>query len=187
MQRNLAKISKLLSLVLRHDPGAIGIGLDAQGWVDVDVLLAAIADSGKGSVSREMLDGIVATNDKKRFAFSEDGKRIRASQGHSVEIELGLEATVPPEVLFHGTATRFLAAIFEQGLVPGSRQHVHLSADEVTAHKVGSRHGKPVILTVDCASMLAEGAEFFLSANGVWLTASVSPEFLKVDSGNAVE
>ena len=179
MRKELIRTSKLLSLVLRHDPGAIGIELDENGWVDVDVLLAAIAEHKK-PVSREALEEIVATNDKKRFAFSEDQKRIRASQGHSVEIDLELEAVEPPEVLLHGTATRFVESILEKGLIPGSRQHVHLSADEVTAHKVGSRHGKPVIFEVDCVAMRAAGAEFFRSANGVWLTASVAPEFLRL-------
>ena len=179
MKPHLVKISKLLSLVLRHNPGAIGIELDEQGWVEVEVLLAAISKR-RQPIDREKLQEVVATNDKKRFAFSEDGLRIRASQGHSLEVDLGLEAVEPPEVLYHGTATRFLDPIMERGLVPGSRQHVHLSADQATAQKVGARHGKSVILVVDCAAMRAAGAEFYRSANGVWLTAAVAPEFLRV-------
>jgi len=179
VNQHLVKTSKLLSLVLRHDPGAIGITLDEQGWVDVELLLEAIAVRKGKPVDRATLEEIVATNDKKRFAFSEDGKRIRASQGHSLNVDLDLQATEPPSELFHGTATRFLESIMEKGLIPGERQHVHLSADEITAHKVGSRHGKPVILKVDCRAMRVAGSEFFLSANGVWLTASVLPQFLE--------
>ena len=170
-----------MSLVLRHQPGAIGLTLDESGWASVDDLLRCMDVAKKMTVSREVLDEVVAENDKQRFGFSEDGKRIRANQGHSLEIELGLQPVDPPERLYHGTATRFLDAIFRDGLIPGSRQHVHLSADRGTAIKVGSRHGKPVVLSVDTLSMVAAGCPFFCSENGVWLAEAVKPEYLTVE------
>lgn len=173
-----AQCSKFLSYVLRHRPNSIGITLDDNGWVDVDVLLAAAQRHGK-NISRALLEEVVATNDKKRFAFSEDGKRIRASQGHSVSVDLDLKPVAPPELLYHGTIERFLDSIRTQGLVRGSRHHVHLSPDEATARKVGSRRGKPVILIVEAARMHAAGHQFFCSANNVWLTEKVPPEFLR--------
>lgn len=173
-----AQCSKFLSYVLRHRPDSIGITLDANGWVDVDVLLAAAQRHGK-NLSRTLLEQVVATNDKKRFAFSEDGKRIRASQGHSVSVDLDLKPVTPPELLYHGTVERFLDSIRSQGLVRGSRHHVHLSPDEATARKVGSRRGKPVILIVEAGRMHAAGHQFFRSANNVWLTEKVPPEFLR--------
>lgn len=171
--------SKFLSYVLRHRPDSIGITLDENGWVDVDLLLAAAERHGK-SLSRTSLEQIVATNDKKRFAFSNDGRRIRANQGHSVSVDLDLEPTVPPEFLYHGTVERFLDSIRAEGLVRGNRHHVHLSPDEATARKVGSRRGKPVILVVEAARMHAAGHEFFRSANNVWLTDTVPVKFLRL-------
>jgi putative RNA 2'-phosphotransferase len=179
MSPDLVRLSKFLSLVLRHEPERIGINLDPEGWVAVEDLLAAAARAGK-PISREQLDLVVATNDKKRFAFSPDGARIRASQGHSVEVDLGLPPVVPPERLFHGTATRFLDSIRAEGLRPQSRQHVHLSPDEETAVKVGQRHGKPVVLVVFAGAMHHEGHLFFRSENGVWLTAEVPVRYLEV-------
>jgi len=170
--------SKFLSYVLRHRPDSIGIALDENGWVDVEVLLAAAERHGK-RLSRQVLERAVAENDKKRFAFSEDGRRIRASQGHSVSVDLALEPIEPPELLYHGTVERFLESIREKGLVRGSRHHVHLSPDEATARKVGSRRGKPVILVVEAGRMHQAGYQFFRSANGVWLTESVPAEFLR--------
>src|SRR5215470_5379984 len=125
-------MSKFLSLVLRHKPEEIGLTLDGQGWADVEDLIERANRRGV-PLTRELVERVVATNDKKRFALSADGARIRASQGHSVEVDLGLEPRQPPEVLFHGTATRFLAGIAEKGLLPGKRQYVHLSLDEATA------------------------------------------------------
>lgn len=177
----LVKTSKFLSLVLRHNPGTVGISLDPNGWVQVDELLRAInAHKPQLRLDRALLEELVAGNDKKRFAFSEDGTRIRASQGHSVDIDLALEPRVAPAQLFHGTATRFLESIMAQGLIKGSRRHVHLSADPETAVKVGQRHGKPVVLKVSAAAMQAAGHEFFLSANGVWLTEHVPPAYLSL-------
>ena len=179
MSPDLVRLSKFLSLVLRHEPERIGISLDPQGWVAVDDLLAAAARAGK-PITREQLDSVVATNDKKRFAFSPDGSHIRASQGHSIEIDLGLPPVVPPERLFHGTATRFLDAIRAEGLRSQSRQHVHLSPDEETAVKVGQRHGKPVVLVVLAGAMHREGHLFYRSDNGVWLTETVPAGYLEI-------
>jgi putative RNA 2'-phosphotransferase len=171
---NTRKISKFLSFVLRHKPDAIGLTLDDEGWADVAELIA------KATVPFDLadLEHVVAENDKKRFAFSPDHSRIRASQGHSLAIDLGLEAVVPPETLFHGTVDKFLVSIREQGLKPQSRQHVHLSKDVETARIVGARRGKPVILTVGAGDMHLKGHKFYLSANGVWLTDKVPAEFL---------
>ncbi|MFF2039696.1 RNA 2'-phosphotransferase [Kitasatospora sp. NPDC058170] len=176
-EERTVRTSKMLSRILRHDPGRVGITLDPAGWVRVDVLLAALAAKG-GRLTRAELDHVVETNNKRRFAYSEDGLSIRASQGHTVAVDLGLAAAEPPAVLFHGTATRNLDAIFREGLRPMARQDVHLSADTGTAVRVGSRHGRPVVLAVDAAAMAAAGHEFRVSANGVWLTDAVPPEYL---------
>ena len=167
---DLRKVSKRLSYVLRHRPDSVGLTLDEAGWVQVEKLLKAMR------MSREQLDEVVAGNDKQRFII--EGDRIRANQGHSVEVDLGLEPVAPPDRLYHGTVTRFLESIREHGLVKGSRQHVHLSADAQTATKVGARRGKPVVLEVDSKAMAAAGRLFYRSANGVWLTDSVPPSFL---------
>ena len=166
-----------MSLVLRHDPARFGVELDSGGWTRVDHLLAAASRAGV-PLDAATLRLVVAENDKKRFALSDDGVLIRASQGHSVAVDLALQPVEPPAVLFHGTATRFLDSIRREGLVPGSRQHVHLSADEATATTVGARHGHPPVLRVDAARMQAAGHRFFLSANGVWLTEAVPAEYL---------
>ena len=151
-KQELTKNSKFLSLILRHQPEVVGIQLDAQGWVDVDVLLNALSHNGR-HINRAQLEDIVSNNDKKRFSFNEDGSRIRANQGHSIDIDLALKPQMPPDILYHGTAVRFLNSIHQQGLVKRTRQHVHLSSDEATAYKVGSRHGKPVILIIDAKQM----------------------------------
>jgi putative RNA 2'-phosphotransferase len=174
----LISTSRFLSLVLRHAPEKIGLRLDDAGWVSVDQLLAALA-AHRRAITREQLEYVVANNDKKRFAFSSDGRSIRASQGHSVEVDLKYAPAVPPDTLYHGTARRFLDAILREGLRPMGRRHVHLSAETETAVRVGQRHGKPVILEVAAARMHGEGLAFYLSDNRVWLTESVSPEFLK--------
>jgi putative RNA 2'-phosphotransferase len=170
-------ISKLLSLVLRHKPETLGLVLDGEGYVDVAELLAACARHGQ-SLTRADLERVVRDNDKQRFAFSADGARLRASQGHSVPVSLGYTPSPPPELLYHGTVSRFVAAIRKEGLKPGERQLVHLSANEETARTVGARRGRPVILRVRAAAMAQEGFEFFISANGVWLTRAVLPRFL---------
>jgi putative RNA 2'-phosphotransferase len=178
MNKQHTKISKFLSLVLRHQPEAIGIELDAQGWVEIDVLLEACAVNGR-PLSRADLDYVVTHNNKKRFAISEDGRRIRASQGHSIEVELGYEAAVPPELLYHGTAVRNLDSIRQKGLLKGQRHHVHLSLDEATAKNVGQRHGTAVVLTIRTKDMVGAGFPFFVSANGVWLTDHVPATFIE--------
>ena len=179
---DVVRISKRLSYVLRHRPDRIGIELDDAGWVDVDVLLDALAASGP-PVTRAELERVVATNDKRRFAFDASGTRIRASQGHSVAVELGYAPETPPALLFHGTTERALAAVLAEGLRPGRRHAVHLSGDPTTARTVGARRGPPVVLRVDAAAMAADGAVFTRSANGVWLVAAVPPAHLAVHDG----
>jgi putative RNA 2'-phosphotransferase len=177
MDASFTKLSKLLSLVLRHKPQAIGISLDEAGWVDVEELINAINASGQ-QIDHELLVRIVRENDKQRFAFSEDGLQIRANQGHSVEIDLGLSPAEPPALLFHGTVGNFLDSIRVKGLIAGKRQHVHLSADMQTATIVGKRRGIPVVLTVDAGRMAADGMQFFVSQNGVWLTSHVPVTYI---------
>ncbi len=178
MDRTLVKISKFLSLVLRHRPDKIGLRLDEGGWAGVDELLAAANRAGV-PLTRGRLQQVVEQNDKQRFAFSPDGGKIRASQGHSISVDLGLESLEPPPVLYHGTATRFLDSIRQKGLLPGNRTLVHLSSDAGTATKVGQRHGKPVVLEVASGQMHADGYKFYRSANGVWLTNQVPAKYLR--------
>lgn len=175
---HLIRISKFLSLVLRHQPQKIGLQLDAHGWADVDDLIERCGQHGQ-PLSRLFLEELVANNDKQRLAFSEDKRRIRASQGHSIDVDLALVPTRPPDLLFHGTASRFLDSIRATGLHSASRQHVHLSRDIITARKVGQRHGSPVTLTVLAGEMFHRGHLFYLSANGVWLTDLVPVKFLQ--------
>lgn len=177
MAQDLKQLSKFLSLILRHEPGKIGLTLDEAGWADVDELLAKLSKHGK-AISRQQLEQVVAENDKQRFRFNEDGTRIRANQGHSIAVDLALTPQVPPDILYHGTATRFLDAIRREGLTRQSRQQVHLTADQATARKVGQRHGKAVILTVDAAAMAHAGHLFYQSDNGVWLTDHVPVAYL---------
>lgn len=182
MDQHLVSVSKFLSLVLRHEPGLIGLALSPQGWVPIAELLQKAGAHGR-PVSRAELDLIVARNDKQRFSISADGLQIRAAQGHSVTVDLGLVAQLPPPRLYHGTATRFVAAILAQGLRPQSRRQVHLSADTDTALNVGARHGKPVVFAVDAERMHAAGLAFYRADNGVWLTDAVAPEFLQLLGG----
>jgi putative RNA 2'-phosphotransferase len=172
------RASKLLSLVRRHAPGQFGVTLDRAGWVDVDVLLTALSDHGR-AVPPEQLRRVVATNDKQRFALDESTNRIRANQGHSVEVDLGLTASTPPDQLFHGTPRRNLDSIMSAGLRPRGRHAVHLSSAVQTAQRVGARCGDAVVLVVDAKAMHAEGHSFSVSANGVWLVAAVPPRFLR--------
>lgn len=179
---NPTQLSKFLSLVLRHEPGKIGLKVDPQGWVDCSDLIAAAASHGI-LFDQSGLEEIVRSNEKQRFALNEDHTRIRANQGHSVTVDLGLSLTPPPSVLFHGTVAKFLDSIRSHGLQKGDRHHVHLSADFETAQKVGARRGRPVILKVRAAEMAAMGFEFYRSGNGVWLTDFVPPAFLELDPG----
>lgn len=171
------KLSRLLSWVLRHKPEAIGIELDLAGWVDVDKLLAGLERYGKPTTYAE-LASCVESNKKKRFTLSPDATRIRAAQGHSVHVDLGLTACDPPAQLYHGTSQRFIAAILEEGLIRGNRHDVHLSTSIATASQVGSRCGRPVILSVDSKAMHRDGYPFFCSDNGVWLTRVVPPDYI---------
>ncbi len=175
MNQNKTKIiSKHLSYILRHKPDVIGLQLDPNGWANINEL---ISKSPKIS-NREQISTVVTENDKQRFIISEDGTRIRANQGHSISIDLGLKSVSPPIVLYHGTATRFIDLIMDQGLKKMNRHHVHLSADFETAMSVGSRHGKPVILQINVAAMVEGGHHFYMSKNNVWLTEAVPVDFL---------
>jgi putative RNA 2'-phosphotransferase len=173
-------ISKFLSLILRHKPEAINLVLDENGWAQVDELIAQ-ANLHNVPLTLETLHRIVATNDKKRFVFSEDHQHIRASQGHSITVDLQLEEAVPPSLLFHGTALKNLDSIKAQGLLKGERHHVHLSTDRQTAINVGSRYGKPVVIGIKAGDMHQQGFTFFRSENGVWLTDHVPSHYLVLD------
>lgn len=178
MDRQLVSHSKFLSLVLRHSPETIGITLDESGWTPIECLIDAANQSGR-KLDHDTLLRVVHENDKQRFAISEDGLRIRANQGHSVEVDLKLEAQKPPEILYHGTVAKFIDGIKAKGLVSGSRQHVHLSSDVKTANLVGTRRGRPIILSVQATRMHNDGLPFYLSKNGVWLTDHVPPQYLE--------
>lgn len=177
--KDLKRKSKLLSLILRHNPAKAGLTLDGAGWVSIEDLLSGLKRL-KQPMTRELLKDIVRDNDKKRFTISQDGLRIRAAQGHSVKVSLGLAPVSPPNELYHGTATRFLDEILTNGLKPMSRQHVHLSADIVTATKVGQRHGKAVILSIDARGLHASGQDFYQADNGVWLSGPISPQWFEL-------
>ena len=163
---------RFLSLVLRHNPAAAQIRLDAHGWADVDALLAGCARAGK-RIDRETLERIVRENNKQRYSFNGDHTKIRANQGHSIAVDVGLNQAPPPDRLYHGTAARFLESIRAEGITRQSRQHVHLSSDPETARKVGSRHGAPAVLPVDAGRMARDGFLFYRSVNGVWLCEQV--------------
>jgi putative RNA 2'-phosphotransferase len=178
-KHHLTQISKNLSYVLRHRPDAVGLELQEGGWISVDDLLAAFERTGK-ELSLPLLKQVVAESDKQRFEFSADGDRIRARQGHSAEVDLGYEPATPPDVLYHGTATRNLDSIFAEGLLKGQRHHVHLSTNQETMVQVAMRHGKPVLLTVDAVRMAADGHLFYITGNNVWLTEHVPPRYLSL-------
>jgi putative RNA 2'-phosphotransferase len=176
------RISKLLSFGLRHRPDALGLQLDDAGWTDVEGLLRALSQRGE-TLSRQELEEIIRTGDKQRFAMSPDGVRIRANQGHTIEVDLGLAPREPPPRLYHGTLVRLLASIRASGILRGARTHVHLSTDERTARVVASRRkGAPVVLTVRADEMHRDGILFHMSDNGVWLTKHVPPQY--VDDGD---
>lgn len=180
MRKPPSEVSKFLSYVLRHQPDAIGITLDREGWADIAALVTAAAKNGK-QLDQDLIQTVVATSDKKRFAISEDGLRIRAVQGHSTEsVDISYVVKAPPEFLYHGTATRFLESIRKEGLRPGSRQYVHLSQDPQIATAVGRRYGKPVVLKIKALLMHEQGFKFYQAENGVWLTSSVPSGFLLV-------
>jgi len=172
------KISTFMSLVLRHKPEEIGLQLDENGWALVSDFISKMNSKGN-TLDFESLEEIVSTNDKKRFAFNDDKTKIRASQGHSVIIDLALIEIIPPETLFHGTVEKFIDEIKTKGLLKMSRQHVHLSNDKDTATKVGSRRGNPIILIVNSAEMQKDGYKFYQSENGVWLTDHVPAKYIQ--------
>lgn len=174
---SLNETSKYIALILRHKPETIGISLDENGWANVDELIAGIAKTQPFDM--DMLEEIVRTDNKQRYSFNEDKALIRANQGHSIPVDVELEKITPPDILYHGTATKYEAAIDEQGLIPKSRLYVHLSKDVETAINVGKRHGKPVIYQIDSKRMQEDGYDFYCSVNGVWLTKSVPIKYMK--------
>lgn len=180
MITDATKISKFLSLVLRHKPETIDLKLDENGWADTDRLIYGMQKANY-SMDIELLKGIVESSDKKRFKFNDDFTKIRANQGHSIDIDLNLEAKTPPEILYHGTAARNLDSIKQHGLLKQNRHHVHLSGDTETARTVGMRYGKPVVLTIEARMMHKEGISFYQSDNGVWLTEFVDPKYIKFE------
>ena len=176
---SLNQTSKYLSLILRHKPETIGISLDEHGWADVQDLISGINASDGHHLDMGILEEIVRTDEKQRYSFNDDHTLIRANQGHSVPVDVELAEKAPPAVLYHGTGEKYVPSINVQGLIPKSRLYVHLSSDMETAKKVGSRHGRPVIYTVNCKSMAEDGYKFYLSINGVWLTKEVPVRYLK--------
>ena len=178
-EQRRVKVSKFLSRHLRHAPEDLGLTLQPGGWVEVEDLLAGCQRAGV-PLTRGELEEVVGTSDKRRFAFDETGGRIRANQGHSVEVDLQLEPSTPPDVLYHGTAEGTVETILKTGLKRMRRHHVHLSSTTPTAQKVGARHGRPVVLQVDARAMRAAGIPFYRSANGVWLVDEVPPQYLRV-------
>lgn len=177
-EKQLTQLSKFLSYVLRHKPESIGLTLNTEGWAVVSDLLRLAKDAGT-AITLDELKQIVASDSKGRYSFSADQSFIRANQGHSTDtVDIKHQKAVPPVVLYHGTADKNLESIMKQGLVPGSRHHVHLSADMETAIKVGQRHGKVVVLKIDAKEMLKRGYDFYVSENGVWLVSAVPSEFI---------
>lgn len=176
MASRAVDVSKLLSLVLRHNPSLIGLTLDHGGWALIDDIVQLTSEFGYG-ISREEIEYIVATSDKQRFSLTPDHRRIRANQGHSIPVDLDLEPAVPPERLYHGTAVQSVPEIVAHGILAMSRQHVHLSPDPGTAKRVGARHGSPAVLVVESGRMHRSGLSFFTSANGVWLTEFVPASY----------
>ncbi len=173
------KRSKFFSQLLRHRPELVGLELEEGGWVEVKEFLEKINNYKNGnSITFEELEYIVATNDKQRFGFNEDKTKIRANQGHSIEVAMNYEATIPPPILYHGTATKNVDSILQNGILKRNRQYVHLSADIETAQKVGKRHGKPYIFEIKTIKMQEVGLLFYQAKNGVWLIDAVPKEFL---------
>lgn len=181
-ERRLERLSKFISMILRHKPQVIGITLDEHGWADVDELIKGINETGEEvEFSKDTLETIVKTDKKQRYSFSQDKTLIRANQGHSIPVDVELEKKEPPKVLYHGTGSRFVKSIQEQGLLPMERLYVHLSTDVETATNVGKRHGTPVIFKVNAEQMQKDSYDFFQSVNGVWLTKEVPAKYLELN------
>lgn len=179
MSKQTRNLSKFISLILRHKPEIINLTLDEHGWAYVQELIKGINRSKGQIIDQELLEEIVRTDEKQRYSFNEDHTLIRANQGHSIPVDVELEEKNPPDILWHGTGDKYVASIDKQGLIPKGRLYVHLSSDIDTARKVGSRHGKPVIYSIDCGQMSEDGYRFFLSANKIWLTKEVPARYLK--------
>ncbi len=175
------RISKYIALLLRHQPEKAGLVMDEHGWVRTDDLIRGVSESY--DFDRELLEKIVREDEKQRYAFNEDHSLIRASQGHSIPVDVQLQVCEPPEYLFHGTGEKYLQSIQSQGLLPKSRLYVHLSADPDTAYKTGQRHGRSVVLTVRAREMRDAGHIFYRSANGVWLCEKVPAAYLIFPEG----
>ncbi|MFQ8705034.1 MAG: RNA 2'-phosphotransferase [Thomasclavelia sp.] len=175
---DLVKMGKYLSLILRHKPELINLKIDEHGWVEVDQLLKGINDSGR-YISKEMLDIIVNTNNKKRYQYNDDQTKIRANQGHSIKVDVELQEKVPPDILYHGTAQKYLDKIKKSGIRKMNRLYVHLSKDIQTAINVGKRHGQPIVLVIDTKKMLRDGYKFYYSYNGVWLCDDIAYSYIE--------
>lgn len=171
------KLSRFLSLILRHKPEIIGIELDEHGWAEVAALIEGV--NKKHTINMDILEKIVRTDDKQRYSFNEDRTLIRANQGHSILVDVELPITKPPKELWHGTAEKYVVSIEKNGLISKSRLYVHLSVDIETAVKVGGRHGKPIVYKIDAEQMDKDGYTFYLSVNGVWLTKTVPVQYLQ--------
>lgn len=179
MSKKYTDISKFLSYILRHQPEAVGLSLDKDGWAVITDLILCAKQEGY-ILDPDIIQAVITSSDKKRFILSDDGLHIRAAQGHSTQqVDIAYQEKTPPDILYHGTATRFISEIREQGLLPMSRQYVHVSTDEVTAIQVGQRHGKPLVLKIKALTMYEQGFKFFQAENGVWLTSSVPYQFIQ--------
>ena len=173
----ITRTSKYLSLILRHKPEVAGIRLDEHGWANVEELIAGVNKTLP--LTRELLEEIVRTDEKQRFSFSEDKIRIRANQGHSIQVDVELEELEPPEYLWHGTGEKYRDSIEKNGLIAKTRLYVHLSGDPETAIRVGQRHGRPMLFRINSGQMYRDGYRFFRSVNGVWLTKYVPAVYLQ--------
>ena len=174
---NIEKLSKFISLILRHKPEEIGISLDDFGWAEVEDLINGINTSGR-NIDMNILEEIVRTDNKQRYSFNEDKTKIRANQGHSIPVKVELKELAPPSTLYHGTATKSIEGIKQLGIKSMSRLYVHLSKDFETAKQVGERHGECVVLVINAKRMYENGIKFYLSENGVWLTEYVDPKYI---------
>ena len=183
-EKYLNKLSRFMSLILRHRPESIGISLDEHGWANVDELLFGIGE--QHPIDMDMLEEIVRADKKQRYSFNEDKTLIRANQGHSIPVDVELDEVSPPEELWHGTGEKYVQDIETEGLLPKSRLYVHLSNDRDTAFKVGQRHGKPVLYIVRSGEMYRDGYKFYLSKNGVWLTKAGPVKYLQKQENTAL-